>query len=126
MSNRTQGLTIVNSIDNSKVDEGMASLKRNLGVVNSEIRANMSAFDKSEKSMKKYQTSIDGLNKKMKVQKQMLSQAEQELKDVNTNYEKAKSTIGQVEQAYRKLVEAEKKEKAELDKSKEALKGVGT
>ena len=122
MSNRTQGLTIVNSIDNSKVDEGMASLKRNLGVVNSEIRANMSAFDKSEKSMKKYQTSIDGLNKKMKVQKQMLSQAEQELKDVNTNYEKAKSTIGQVEQAYRKLVEAEKKEKAELDKSKEALK----
>lgn len=100
----------------------MASLKRNLGVVNSEIRANMSAFDKSEKSMKKYQTSIDGLNKKMKVQKQMLSQAEQELKDVNTNYEKAKSTIGQVEQAYRKLVEAEKKEKAELDKSKEALK----
>lgn len=122
MSNRTQGLTIVNSIDNSKVDEGMASLKRNLGVVNSEIRANMSAFDKSEKSMKKYRTSIDGLNKKMKVQKQMLSQAEQELKDVNTNYEKAKSTIGQVEQAYRKLVEAEKKEKAELDKSKEALK----
>ena len=122
MLNRTQGLTIVNSIDNSKVDEGMASLKRNLGVVNSEIRANMSAFDKSEKSMKKYRTSIDGLNKKMKVQKQMLSQAEQELKDVNTNYEKAKSTIGQVEQAYRKLVEAEKKEKAELDKSKEALK----
>lgn len=47
----------------------------------------------------------------MKVQKQMLSQAEQELKDVNTNYEKAKSTIGQVEQAYRKLVEAEKKKK---------------
>ena len=70
MQDRTDGLTIVNSIDNTKVNEGMKSLKRNLGVVNSELKANMSTFDKSEKSMQKYRTRIDGLNHKMKIQKQ--------------------------------------------------------
>lgn len=126
MQDRTDGLTIVNSIDNTKVNEGMKSLKRNLGVVNSELKANMSAFDKSEKSMQKYRTRIDGLNQKMKIQKQMFNQAEQELKTLNVNYEKAKQTVGKVEQAYKKLAEATRKEKTELDKSNNAVKASNT
>lgn len=126
MQDRTDGLTIVNSIDNTKVNEGMKSLKRNLGVVNSELKANMSTFDKSEKSMQKYRTRIDGLNQKMKIQKQMFNQAEQELKTLNVNYEKAKQTVGKVEQAYKKLAEATRKEKTELDKSNNAVKASNT
>ncbi|TLL90187.1 hypothetical protein, partial [Staphylococcus aureus] len=44
----------------------------------------------------------------------------------NANYQKAKSSVKDVEKAYLKLVEANKKEKLALDKSKEALKSSNT
>lgn len=122
MSENIQGLTIKNKIDNSQVEEGFKGLKRQLGLANSELRANMSAFDKTEKSMKKYQTRLDGLNKNMKVQKQMFNQAENELKELNSNYAKAKQRVGSVEKAYKSLADATKKEKAALDKSNDAVK----
>lgn len=122
MSENIQGLTIKNKIDNSQVEEGFKGLKRQLGLANSELRANMSAFDKTEKSMKKYQTRLDGLNKNMKVQKQMFNQAENELKELNSNYAKAKQRVSSVEKAYNSLADATKKEKAALDKSNDAVK----
>lgn len=122
MSENIQGLTIKNKIDNSQVEEGFKGLQRQLGLANSELRANMSAFDKTEKSMKKYQTRLNGLNKNMKVQKQMLNQAENELKELNSNYAKAKQRVSSVEKAYNSLADATKKEKAALDKSNDAVK----
>ncbi len=122
MSDTVQGVTIRNTIDNSQVEEGFKGLKRQLGLANSELKSNLSAFEKSEKSMKKYQTRIDGLNNKMKIQKQMFNQAEQELKDLNANYTKAKQTVSGVEKAYKSLADATKKEKAALDKSNDAVK----
>ncbi|WP_336831222.1 phage tail tape measure protein [Staphylococcus saprophyticus] len=122
MSDTVQGVTIRNTIDNSQVEEGFKGLKRQLGLANSELKANLSAFDKSEKSMKQYQTRIDGLNNKMKIQKQMFNQAEQELKELNSNYTKAKKTVNSVEKAYKSLADATKKEKAALDKSNAAVK----
>jgi len=99
MSENIKGVTIRNTIDNSQVEEGFKGLKRQLGLANSELKSNLSAFEKSEQSMKKYQTRIDGLNNKMKIQKQMFNQAEQELKDLNANYTKAKQTVSGVEKA---------------------------
>ncbi|MDW8546361.1 phage tail tape measure protein [Staphylococcus pseudoxylosus] len=122
MSENIKGVTIRNTIDNSQVEEGFKGLKRQLGLANSELKSNLSAFEKSEQSMKKYQTRIDGLNNKMKVQKQMFNQAEQELKDLNANYTKAKQTVSGVEKAYKSLADATKKEKAALDKSNDAVK----
>ncbi|PNZ60945.1 phage tail tape measure protein [Staphylococcus casei] len=122
MSDNIKGVTIRNTMDNSQVEEGFKGLKRQLGLANSELKANLSAFDKSEKSMKQYQTRIDGLNNKMKIQKQMFNQAEQELKDLNANYTKAKQTVSSVEKAYKSLADATKKEKAALDKSNDAVK----
>ncbi|MEB8175517.1 phage tail tape measure protein [Staphylococcus xylosus] len=122
MSENIKGVTIRNTIDNSQVEEGFKGLKRQLGLANSELKSNLSAFEKSEQSMKKYQTRIDGLNNKMKIQKQMFNQAEQELKDLNVNYTKAKQTVSGVEKAYKSLADATKKEKAALDKSKDAVK----
>lgn len=122
MSENIKGVTIRNTIDNSQVEEGFKGLKRQLGLVNSELKSNLSAFEKSEQSMKKYQTRIDGLNNKMKIQKQMFNQAEQELKDLNANYTKAKQTVSGVEKAYKSLADATKKEKAALDKSNDAVK----
>ncbi|HDC7871073.1 TPA: phage tail tape measure protein [Staphylococcus aureus] len=126
MNEKVEGMTLELKLDHLGVQEGMKGLKRQLGVVNSEMKANLSAFDKSEKSMEKYQARIKGLNDRLKVQKKMYSQVEDELKQVNANYQKAKSSVKDVEKAYLKLVEANKKEKLALDKSKEALKSSNT
>ncbi|WP_047504180.1 phage tail tape measure protein [Staphylococcus sp. ZWU0021] len=122
MDEKLQGLTIELGLDHMNVDEGLKGLKRRLGSVNSEMRANLSAFDKSEKSMDKYNTKIQGLNQKLKVQKQMFNQVENELKDVNSNFVKAKERVSGVEKAYKQLTEANKKNKNALDRSTEALK----
>ncbi|HDT6656259.1 TPA: phage tail tape measure protein [Staphylococcus aureus] len=126
MNEKVEGMTLELKLDHLGVQEGMKGLKRQLGVVNSEMKANLSAFDKSEKSIEKYQARIKGLNDRLKVQKKMYSQVEDELKQVNANYQKAKSSVKDVEKAYLKLVEANKKEKLALDKSKEALKSSNT
>ncbi|HGL6203835.1 TPA: phage tail tape measure protein [Staphylococcus aureus] len=126
MNEKVEGMTLELKLDHLGVQECMKGLKRQLGVVNSEMKANLSAFDKSEKSMEKYQARIKGLNDRLKVQKKMYSQVEDELKQVNANYQKAKSSVKDVEKAYLKLVEANKKEKLALDKSKEALKSSNT
>lgn len=118
MNEKVEGMTLELKLDHLGVQECMKGLKRQLGVVNSEMKANLSAFDKSEKSMEKYQARIKGLNDRLKVQKKMYSQVEDELKQVNANYQKAKSSVKDVEKAYLKLVEANKKEKLALDKSK--------
>ena len=122
MDETLQGLTLEMKLDALGVQEGMKGLKRQLGVVNSEMKANLSAFDKSEKSMDRYETQLKGLNERLKVQKQMFNQAEGELKQLNANYLSAKNRVKDVEKAYLNLIEANKKNKASLDKSNSALK----
>lgn len=48
MSENIKGVTIRNTIDNSQVEEGFKGLKRQLGLANSELKSNLSAFEKSE------------------------------------------------------------------------------
>src|SRR5699024_2947309 len=48
--------------------------------MNSEMRSNMSAFDRGEKSLEKYQTQLNGLNKKLELQKIIVSDAEKHYK----------------------------------------------
>ncbi|MDU0374336.1 phage tail tape measure protein [Staphylococcus pseudintermedius] len=122
MNEKLQGLTLELGLDTLGMQEGMKGLKRQLGVINSEMKANLSAFDKSEKSMQSYETKINGLNQRLKVQKQMFNQAETELKQLNANYQSAKVNIKGVEKAYLDLAEANKKNKAALDKSNVSLK----
>lgn len=122
MDEKLQGLTLELGLDTLGIQEGMKGLKRQLGVINSEMKANLSAFDKSEKSMQSYETKINGLNQRLKVQKQMFNQAETELKQLNANYQSAKVNIKGVEKAYLDLAEANKKNKAALDKSNMSLK----
>lgn len=75
MDEKLQGLTLEMSLDAIGVQEGMKGLKRQLGIVNSEMKANLSAFDNSEKSMEKYEATLKGLNEKLKVQNQMFVQS---------------------------------------------------
>ena len=123
MSNeKLQGLTLEMTLDTIGVQEGMKGLKRQLGVVNSEMKANLSAFDKSEKSMQKYQTRLDGLNNKLTIQKKMYGQAKQELKDLNDSYKKAGTEIKKVETQLSKLTDEHKKNDQALKKSNDEIK----
>lgn len=123
MSNeKLQGLTLEMTLDAIGVQEGMKGLKRQLGVVNSEMKANLSAFDKSEKSMKQYETRLQGLNNKLTVQKKMYGQAKQDLDDLNKSYQKAGTEIKKVESQLSKLTDEHKKNDQALKKSNDEIK----
>ncbi|MCH4326227.1 phage tail tape measure protein [Staphylococcus haemolyticus] len=119
---KLQGLTLEMSLDAIGVQEGMKGLKRQLGVVNSEMKANLSAFDKSEKSMEQYETKLKGLNDNLKIQNQMFVQSKNDLSKLNTDYQNAVNRVKDVEKAYSKLAETNKKNKEAYDQSLKAMK----
>lgn len=88
MSERIEGLSIGLDLDSVKVESGLQDLNKKLSLVNSEMKANLSAFDKGDASMKKYQTQLDGLNKKLEIQKAKVESARQA-------YEKMVKTHGE-------------------------------
>lgn len=81
MSERIEGLSIALDLDTIKIDSGLKDLRSSMSTLNSELKNNMSGFDRSERSMHKYQTQIDGLNKKVELQSTITEKAAR-------NYEK--------------------------------------
>ena len=77
MPERIEGLSIGLDLDSVKVESGLKDLNKKLALVNSEMKANLSAFDKGDASLKKYQTQLDGLNKKLEIQKTKVDSARQ-------------------------------------------------
>ncbi|WP_226677191.1 phage tail tape measure protein [Mesobacillus jeotgali] len=73
---RIEGMSIGLNLDTLKLDSGLTDLKSKLSLVNSEMKANLSAFDKGDKSIEKYQATINGLNKKLEVQKAITEKAQ--------------------------------------------------
>lgn len=79
---KIKGLAIELDLDHLSVDRGLKGLKDNLKTVNSEMKRNMSAFDFGERSVKKYETSLSGLNKKLEVQKRAVAEAKKEYEEM--------------------------------------------
>lgn len=75
---RIEGLSIALDLDTLRLDRGLTGLKDRLRTVNSEMRSNMSAFDRGDKSVAKYETRLRGLNKKLEVQKAVTKAAKAE------------------------------------------------
>lgn len=78
MAEKIKGFTIELSLEHLKVDSGLKNVRRSIAQMNSEMRANMSVFDRGERSMKKYTTQLNGLNKKLELQKQIVQQAKKD------------------------------------------------
>lgn len=86
MAEKIEGFSIELDLDHLSVDRGLKGLKDNLKTVNSEMKHNMSAFDRSERSVKKYETSLMGANKKLEVQKQAVAEAQKEYEKMVDEY----------------------------------------
>lgn len=78
MADVIQGLSIGLGLDTTGIDQGMKNLNSKLKAVNSEMKANMSAFDRGEKSVEKYQTQLTGMNKKLELQGRAVNEARRE------------------------------------------------
>ncbi len=83
---KIKGLAIELDMDHLSVDRGLKGLKDNLRTVNSEMKRNMSAFDRSDRSVAKYETSLSGLNKKLEVQKVAVAEAKKEYEAMVDEY----------------------------------------
>lgn len=75
---RIEGLTIGLDLETTALNRGLTGLKDKLRSVNSEMKANMSAFDRSDRTVSKYETRLSGLNRKLEVQREVTKAAKAE------------------------------------------------
>ncbi|WP_340373301.1 peptidoglycan DD-metalloendopeptidase family protein [Peribacillus sp. FSL E2-0218] len=75
---KIEGLSIGLDLDSTALNRGLTGVKDKLKSVNSEMKANLSAFDRSDRSIGKYETRLTGLNRKLEVQKEVTKQAKLE------------------------------------------------
>ncbi|WP_142829038.1 peptidoglycan DD-metalloendopeptidase family protein [Planococcus soli] len=73
-----QGLSIGLNLDTAGIQQGLKTLKGNLKGIDAEMKNNMSAFSKSEKSAEKYETRLGGMNKKLDATKEAVNAAKRE------------------------------------------------
>src|SRR5699024_10291911 len=105
MSQRIKGFTIELSLDHLKVDSGLKSVRRSISQMNGEMRANMSVFDRSERSMQKYGVQLQGLNKKLELQKQVVQQAKKDYDQMVATHGEGSKAAHDAAAAYNREVE---------------------
>ncbi|MCM3487899.1 peptidoglycan DD-metalloendopeptidase family protein [Alkalihalophilus marmarensis] len=122
MSERIEGLSIGLDLDTLKLDSGLTSLKSKLSLVNSEMRANLSAFDRGDKSVERYQTRIDGLNKKLEVQKVVVDSAQKSYEKMVKEHGEGSEQAEKAARNYNHEVAALSNLERQISKTKAELK----
>src|SRR4051812_20350382 len=82
MAGQIQGLSIGVNLNTIGVTTGMNQLNAKMRLVNSQMRANLSVFERGDRSVAKYQATVDGLNQKLTIQRTIVQKAEQAYNDM--------------------------------------------
>ncbi|MED3650605.1 tape measure protein [Heyndrickxia sporothermodurans] len=114
---KIEGLSIGLDLNTLKIDSGLKDLKSKLSLVNSEMKANLSVFDRADKSINKYESRISGLNKKIEVQKAIVDKAQK-------SYEKMVKEHGEGSTEAEKAARAYNNEAAKLNSLERYIKNV--
>lgn len=83
---KIKGLSIGLDLDTIQLERGLTGLKDRLKTVDSAMKANLSNFDRADKSVEKYESTLQGLNTKLEVHKRAVAAAESEMKDAIKTY----------------------------------------
>ncbi|PKR79183.1 hypothetical protein CEY16_05400 [Halalkalibacillus sediminis] len=78
MVQRVEGLSIDLDLNTAGLNRGLKGAKDQLKTVNSEMKSNMSAFDRGDRTIEKYEKRLQGLNKKLQAQERVTSEARKE------------------------------------------------
>ena len=100
MTERIEGLSIGLNLDTLKLDSGLTDVKSKMSLLNSELKRNMSAFDRGEKSISKYETQLSGLNKKIEAQRAVTESAKKTYEKMVDEYGEGSKEADQAATAY--------------------------
>ena len=105
-----KGFNIELGLDTLGVDTGLKGLNRTMSRVNAEFSRSLSTFDRGERSISRYQTTIEGLTSKMEVQERVIEHNRKNHKSLSDQYEnsrhaldKASKGVSDAEKAMEKL-----------------------
>jgi phage-related minor tail protein len=83
---RIEGLQIDLGLETTALSRGLTGLKDKLRTVNSEMKANLSAFDRADQSVEKYEATLTGLNRKLNLQQAIVDQTRKEYERLSEEF----------------------------------------